>query len=144
MLSEKCTMKKNDKKSTILPGLVFSYIQENYNKQISLKTMANSLGYNYTYLSAFFKKNLNMGFCEYINYYRIDNAKRLLLNFSYPITEISYMVGYNTIRSFNRAFLNQVGISPSEYRDLLKKNGGSVSSSSSDHMIPSIENNLHS
>ena len=51
-----------------------------------------------------------------INSLRVSEACRYLLNSSLSITEIGSLVGFNTPRTFNRAFIKQLGLSPSEYR----------------------------
>lgn len=113
---EQCSIEKRKEPSLVLPELVINYLMENYTKPISLKTMAKTLGYNYNYLSAFFHNNLNVSFCDCLNSYRIDLAKKLLVDISKSITDIADEVGFNTIRSFNRTFKAQTGMTPSQYR----------------------------
>ena len=59
---------------------------------------------------------LKMGFNDYINSLRISNACKQLLKTDASVTEISESVGFNTLRTFNRAFMKQMGMTPSEYR----------------------------
>lgn len=59
---------------------------------------------------------LNMGFNDYVNSLRVSNACKYLRKTDKSITEISNIVGFNTLRTFNRAFRKQLGITPSEYR----------------------------
>ena len=59
---------------------------------------------------------LNMGFNDYINSIRVSNACKYLKKTELSITEISDVVGFNTMRTFNRAFQKQLGVTPSEYR----------------------------
>jgi AraC-like DNA-binding protein len=61
-------------------------------------------------------QKLGMGFNDYINSIRISNACRLLTESNAPISEISEEVGFNTVRTFNRAFVKHIGSSPREYR----------------------------
>jgi AraC-like DNA-binding protein len=61
-------------------------------------------------------QKLGMGFNDYVNSIRISNACRLLIESTSPISEISEEVGFNTVRTFNRAFVKHVGTSPREYR----------------------------
>ena len=62
-------------------------------------------------------QKLGMGFNDYINSIRIGNACRLLTESNAPISEISEEVGFNTVRTFNRAFVKHIGSSPREYRN---------------------------
>ena len=59
---------------------------------------------------------LRMGFNDYINSLRVSNACKLLRKTDLSITEISERVGFNTLRTFNRAFSKQMGMTPREYR----------------------------
>ena len=70
---------------------------------------------------------LHIGFNDYINSLRVSNACKHLLKTDLSITEISEIVGFNTLRTFNRAFVKQMGITPSDYRT--KKQSDKISSS---------------
>jgi len=94
---------------------MIKYITENYTGDISLDTMAMNLGYEKHYLSRCFNRTLKTGFSEYVNWYRIDSAKSLLIDSKLSISEIAFQCGFKTIRSFNRAFLKLTGIAPNEY-----------------------------
>ena len=81
----------------------------------TLMDLAADLGYEKHYLSRCFNAKLKSGFSQYVNWYRIDHAKSLLAGTSLPISEIAFRSGFCTIRSFNRAFAELVGSTPSEY-----------------------------
>ena len=78
--------------------------------------LARDLGYNYTYLSAYFNHSLHTGFQGFINQYRISHAAALLQGSSLPITQVAEQCGFGTIRSFNRVFLKEKGMTPSAFR----------------------------
>ncbi|MBO7296439.1 MAG: helix-turn-helix transcriptional regulator, partial [Clostridia bacterium] len=63
-----------------------------------------------------FGNKIGTGFNDYINALRVSEACRYLRRTNKSITEISALVGFGTLRTFNRAFIKQVGTSPSEYR----------------------------
>ncbi|MFD2563887.1 tetratricopeptide repeat protein [Aquimarina rubra] len=66
-------------------------------------------------LNACFRKNFN----NFLNLYRINEVKKLMKNPSYEeykIVAIGYEAGFKSKTSFNRAFKNLVGVTPSEYR----------------------------
>lgn len=67
------------------------------------------------YLSKLFKNEKGESVSEYINKVRIDKAKELLSNPNYRIEDISEMVGFGSVRTFNRTFRALTGISPSKY-----------------------------
>ncbi len=82
-----------------------NYIQENFTKNISLRSIASKLGYSYTYLSRYLNNVLGISFVDFINENRINYALYLLKNTENSITDIAYECGYSSIRSFNRNFL---------------------------------------
>jgi AraC-like DNA-binding protein len=68
------------------------------------------------YISHLFGDKLGIRFNDYINSLRISEACRLLRTSTLSVTEISDASGFGTLRTFNRAFMKQMGMSPSEYR----------------------------
>lgn len=92
------------------------YVQENYAEDISLKTLSEQLGYNYTYLSQLFRKTFHCGFPEFLSGYRLDRACTLLKTTKKTVAQICNECGFRTIRNFNAAFLKKFGMSPTAYR----------------------------
>ena len=78
--------------------------------------LEQELHLNKYYISHLFSQTLGIRFNDYLHYLRISEACKLLRNTDYSITEIGDAVGYNTPRTFNRAFLKQTGTTPTEYR----------------------------
>jgi len=95
---------------------VINFCLENYQKDISLDRVAEALHISKYYLSHVFSEKLHMRFNDYIAMLRMTEACELLVNKKMSITEIAYEVGFNTPRSFNRAFLKHVGTTPREYQ----------------------------
>ena len=54
-----------------------------------------------------------MHFSRYVNLYRVERATNLLMNTDMSITEIALSSGFQSIRSFNRVYLELTGLSPS-------------------------------
>ena len=98
---------------------IVSFCTCNFSENLSLSLLEEKLHLNKYYISHLFSKKLGMRFNDYINSLRISEACRYLLNSGESITEISEHVGFNTQRTFNRAFIKAMGITPGEYR---KKN----------------------
>lgn len=70
-------------------------------------------------LSKFFSESLNQNFTDYTNGYRIEEAKKMLLDEkhkNHKIAFIAYECGFNSLSSFNSAFKKKVKVSPSTYR----------------------------
>lgn len=96
---------------------ILSYCAEHYKDNISLDEMSKELHVSKYYISRIFSEKIKIGFNDYINMLRINDAKEHLIKTNDSVTEIGINVGYNTIRSFNRAFLAQTGMQPREYRN---------------------------
>lgn len=99
---------------------ILNYCELNYNKDISLHQMAQSLHLNKTYVSRIFNQKLHQNFKTYINTLRISRSCELLRDTELSISDISGEVGFGSFRTFNRAFFNVMNTTPSEYRKSLK------------------------
>ena len=106
-------------------GSIMNYCNENYQKPLSLTTLARDLHLNKYYISHIMSSKLNIGFNDYINSLRVSGACKMLVKTDSTITEISEAVGFNTLRTFNRAFSKQMGCTPSQYRQKKKIEGRS-------------------
>lgn len=95
---------------------VLQYCSSHYEENITVNSVAENLHVSRSTVSHIFSSRLSMNFCDYINSLRLIKAEQLLRNKSYSITEISYLCGFSTIRTFNRAFLKRYGVSPSAFR----------------------------
>ncbi|MBR5134533.1 MAG: helix-turn-helix transcriptional regulator [Clostridia bacterium] len=104
----------NDTASQIL-----RYCSEHYKDEtITVERIAHDLHISKSTVSHTFSEQLAVHFCDHIHGLRLADATELLKNDQYSITEIAATVGFSTIRTFNRAFLKQYGMSPSAYRKL--------------------------
>lgn len=95
---------------------VLNFCSENYTQNIQLETISRALHISRTYISHLFSEKLHMGFSEYIGMLRISDACNLLVSQDMSVTEVSYAVGFNSTRSFNRLFLKYTGLTPRDYR----------------------------
>lgn len=95
---------------------ILNYCTENYKNDLSLDILSNDLHISKCYISHLFNDKLHMGFNEYVNGLRISEACRYLLTQTYNVTEIALLVGFNTPRTFNRAFYRQMGMTPRNYK----------------------------
>ncbi|WP_100406496.1 response regulator [Bacillus solitudinis] len=103
------------KKSHKLILSVKDYVKENYDQEITLAEIADSLFINRNYLSQLFKKVTGESFVTYLNKFRIQKAKERLREKKYMIYEISEMVGYQNPTYFSQVFKSITGVSPSEF-----------------------------
>lgn len=101
---------------------ILQYCAEHYREEISVRAIAGELHISCSSVSHIFSLRIGMNFCDYINGLRLSDAVDLLKNKSFSITEVAERSGFSTIRTFNRAFLKQYGVSPSLYRKKLLEN----------------------
>ena len=107
--------------SNMLLYNIFKFIELNYNKNCTLTDLSKNTGYDYAYLSRYFKKIVGLSYNDYVNQYRISKACYLLQNYEMTILEISNECGFNSLRSLNRNFKEQLGIPPAEYRKQMRE-----------------------
>ncbi|MBY0146983.1 response regulator [Neobacillus niacini] len=97
------------------------YIDSNYHENISLKSIAAKFYMNPVYLGQLFKKTYGIYFKDYLLQIRITEAKRLLRQSENRIYEIAECVGFNNTDYFVTIFGKLENITPSEYRNHLKR-----------------------
>lgn len=95
---------------------ILQYCSAHYKEDIALVDIAEELHISRSTVSHIFSLRLGISFCDHINALRLNEAVRLLKNKHYSITEVSEIAGFPTIRTFNRVFQRQYGMSPSAYR----------------------------
>ena len=116
MYAKKELIERKDDFGTISKAMI-SYIDDNYQSKISLRIIADNLGYNYHYLSSLFNNSINCNFQSFINEYRINKFCELLIDdYTTPINELAFKVGYTSLRTFNRNFFHLKKCTPKEYR----------------------------
>ena len=96
-----------------------SYIQDNYMNKISLNDTARSCSVSGEHLSRSFKKQTGVGYNEYLSAYRLNMAKKMLINQpGLSVSDIAYHCGFNDSNYFSNLFKKTYGIPPSA----IKKN----------------------
>jgi two-component system response regulator YesN len=109
-------LKKGDKSKYVMEAA--DYVANHYNDHnMSVDTIAQSLGISGGHLSHIFKKETDYTIMAYITHYRIHTAMNLLCDCRYKVYEVAELVGYHDITYFSSIFKKMVGISPSEYQD---------------------------
>ena len=106
--------------NSIVENTLF-YIHKNINKKMSISEISGFVHVSQSYLSTVFKKVIGMTIVDYINKYRLDQSKHLLMESDYNITQIADMLGFASIHYFSRQFKSHFGLSPSEYIKSLDK-----------------------
>lgn len=94
-----------------------AFINENYQKNLSLKEIADYVDVNMSYLSTLFKQEMNVNISSYINEYRIGKAKELIRDSNLHMYEIAMQVGFDNPYYFSKVFKESVGMTCMEYRN---------------------------
>ncbi len=84
--------------------MVLKYIEEHYTDPIRLEDAALLVTLNPAYLSNIFKKETGENFVDYLNSYRIGQARELLKDSNLSINEIAYSTGFQDARYFSKLF----------------------------------------
>lgn len=107
---------------------VLTYIDENLNNELSLKTLSNVAYYSPFHLHRLFKAITNETLNTYITRKRIERTAMMLIhNKECSITEIAYKYGFKNDSTFSRTFKKLYGQSPSEFRKSNLENFSKIS-----------------
>jgi AraC-like DNA-binding protein len=92
------------------------YIHANLDQPLPLGQVARQAGLSESHFCRLFKDSAGLTLTDYVNRCRIDWAKRELLRPEARISEIAFLVGYQSLSQFNRSFARITGQSPTLYR----------------------------
>lgn len=92
------------------------YTIRHYREGIGLNDAAEAAGVNSTYLSYLFRKEMGIGFSNYLLNLRIEYAKKLLRESNLKIVKIAEQSGFNDYHYFSKVFKKSTGKSPAKYR----------------------------
>ena len=84
-------------------------------KDLTLSSLASKFGYNPSYLSRYFKSCFSIGINNYITKMRLREAVLLMKDHSNNVTYCAYESGFNSLRTFYRAFYSEFQCTPKEY-----------------------------
>lgn len=87
----------------------------------STRDLAKYTPYSYSRLTTLFKQYVGVTIVDYMNEKRMIYAKRLLRTTKLTTLQISEMIGYNSLSSFNHLFKDTYGVTPTEYRKVHSK-----------------------
>ena len=102
----------NDK---IRMGSIYKYIHANYDESPDVNTVAASVHLSAPAFCRYFKKQTQMTFTDFVNQYRITQAKTLLLQ-DKSVSEVCYDVGFESLSYFNKLFKRITGENPSAFK----------------------------
>ncbi|MBQ9845910.1 MAG: helix-turn-helix transcriptional regulator [Oscillospiraceae bacterium] len=99
---------------------IVKYMEANLDKQLLLSEICRDNLVGRSYLQKLFREKTGGGAIDYFNRLKINAAKRMIRESSGNFTEISMMLGYNSIHYFSRQFKNMTGMTLSEYASSVK------------------------
>jgi len=102
----------NDK---VRMGSVYEYIHQHYHEHTDVNKVAEKIGLSTAAFCRYFKKQTNMTFTDFVNQYRINLAKTMLLQ-DINVSEACYGVGFQSLSYFNKLFNKLTGLGPLEFK----------------------------
>ena len=102
---------------------MLNFIQTNY-QTVTLEDMAEQFHLSEPYISKYIKDRSGQTFGEHVAGIRMKRAKSLLKNGNMTVENIAYAVGYQNVEHFNRVFKKSMEMTPVQYRNLSRENGG--------------------
>lgn len=96
-------------------------IKYNYNNDLNIKAIAESLFLDSSYFSRLFKRKVGTSPKKFVLQMRIKKSKELLENTDYHIKDIAITIGFKDALYFSKIFHKLEGITPSEYREIHNK-----------------------
>lgn len=94
---------------------VYKYIEANYYQKLNVNAIAKQAHLTTAAFCRFFKKNTKKTFTDFVNQYRINQAKNILLQ-DKTVSETCYSVGFENMSYFNKLFKKIVGENPSAFK----------------------------
>ncbi|GAA0318674.1 response regulator [Bacillus carboniphilus] len=94
-----------------------STIEECYNQRLTLQKVASKVHVSAAYLSRKFSEEVGSSLSDYINQYRLEKAKHLLVSSNENISTIAEKTGFNSLHYFSTQFKKKEEMTPKEYRE---------------------------
>lgn len=96
---------------------VLKYINKNYKNKIDIDSIAKDLNISKYYMCHCFKECIGYGITEFLNIYRIDRARKMLVSNKGSISEVAEKCGFSNMSYFTRTFKKITGFLPSEIKN---------------------------
>lgn len=95
--------------------MILAYVDNHYREpSLTLSSVSSIFSYTEKYLSSMFKKQMQLGFNQYVNRQRISYALRLIEDGETSVREIASASGFSDALYFSKVFKKKVGMTPSE------------------------------
>jgi AraC-like DNA-binding protein len=99
---------------------VFDYVDNHFDRVITIEEMARLSNMSYSYFSRFFKSSMQRNFSDYFNHVRVSKAENLLATTDFSITDIALTVGFSTSSYFIQQFKHYKTMTPRQFRSNFK------------------------
>ncbi len=99
----------------LAPSLI-SYINVNFQKPLTIKSLGKEFGYSSSYIAHVFYDQLKIPFRTYLGAVRSEHAANMICTTTKSLTEIAYDCGYNSLNTFCRCFKKHFSKTPSQYK----------------------------
>ncbi|PYI55823.1 helix-turn-helix transcriptional regulator [Paenibacillus flagellatus] len=102
---------------------LLQYVHLHYAEKLTLEQLSEQFRYSVPYLSRIFKEQTGKRFHEYVRELRMESAITMLLHTNMSVTDIAAAAGFDSFRTFARAFRDTKGETASEFRSRMRGAG---------------------
>ena len=117
ILTRLSDLEKNVSSGSSLCVEVAEYIDRHYTERVSLSDMEREFSYSKDHIIRIFKQFYGVTPYQYLTLQRIGQAQKLMSSTNHLIADVARACGYNDMASFYRAFVQQTGETPSQWKD---------------------------
>ena len=103
-----------------------AYIDNNYDKELTLEVIANEMFVSTGYLCRVFKRYVGKKYVSYLNDVRMKKARELLYSNQYTVAEVARMVGFKDASYFSSVFKRYYNCPPSSFLEAKTTGNSSV------------------
>lgn len=100
---------------------ILDHVNQHYQEPITLRGIAEQMGYTQSYLSTLFAKHIGLPFNRYLQNLRIGVACRLLSDTDEGIEAVAAACGYRDVKFFRTVFRDRLKLTPTEFRQVSRK-----------------------
>lgn len=97
-----------------------SYIEDNLYDGITLDEISKEFYFSKTYIKSVFRKKTGKSIIKYVTMRKVDEAKKLISQGRFSVTEIAYKLGFSSLHYFSRIFKQHTRMTPTEYARRIK------------------------
>ena len=109
----------NEKEQQLVSDVI-KYIYDNYTKELTINDVTEKFNITDTKLNKILMSYSGKRFIEFLNALKIDKACEMLLTTDKSVIDISFELGFNTVKTFNNNFTKLKNMSPTDFRKTVK------------------------